>query len=1065
MLLTVALSFASSFFAPIALLAPQSSPPSSSGGSVAPPPPSGPAAVLVDGTCRVAIDESGNLLGVAGRELHVEKMHDVVAPVRGHSWIGIHWNGPNGLVNGVIPGDAPDYGGRQAALQRSWQATSDRFVALHRLDDVEIRVEFAWQPLVGALIQTVALTNVGTATLTDGLVWFEWQVPGAKGSTSPSKYANHLPPAPQDVFRMGLRNTRMRPGEEQEFTCVYRPDRNGSGPSSPATGDLPLRLWTSSKWPDGVNFGSVLGGVSTGDFDQDGWSDLFVCYTGGVFRNVQGGDWSKINDLDDEMGKAEGEGRYGSAICDYDNDGLPDIGSEPRAWTTWKFDLMRNEGFGQFRNVANDPGIIDVVPANGDCETLAVGDVDGDADLDWFLPAYPDWVFGGPGNFFLQNLGPAGPNGEYIFHEASAEAALDNPDGVNRPEGAELCDIDGDGDVDLYSNGTLYRNVSTVGTPAFEWLFGAVTGIVNQNQLDEGVRFLDYDMDGDLDLMISFVNANIGLRIFENRGDATWFQTAKTLFDANEVGTIFGCSAVDWDNDGDLDATSTTTFRPNKLIEDGARHFTVATHDIDEAQWGHGTPAWFDFDLDGDLDCAFDGVGGIWHLENMTYDPSTPSAVKRHVRVHVVRDDADLDRGLETEYGAFVSIDVLGAAADGRARVQQVTSSAGYLNQAEYILHFALPADPDPAPDADVRFALSVDFKGASSQGYPRVDRHVNPILGSIDLADLEAAGDREITVYRSGRVRIAGVDHLPALPAQPLTTTAGGLAVPTTTTTMGAPTVPPAGNWFVGAEFTTDPAAEPQRVEELSVDGTLAGAVDCSGVLANLYAWDVTDPAAPLRLLGGEGARTTPARNRRATVPLDFVLEPGRTYRIAARVSQLRATPIAGPISDGVVTTTGGLSFQDASPCDGVAIAAAVADPTQLFVSLRFRGEPAGAWADLGHGFAAGGAAPTLVGQGDLRLGSPFQLDLAGAPPTSPFFLVAGASRLDLPFAGGLLVPSLDFLIGGVTDAAGGVTFLDSSPDCLGDGESLFVQMVIVDPAAPHGFAFSNALAATLPY
>src|SRR4029079_6367845 len=101
---------------------------------------------------------------------------------------------------------------------------------------------------------------------------------------------------------------------------------------------------------------------------------------------------------------------------------------------------------------------------------------DGDARLDAFLPVYPQWDLG-PGNFFLYNLGPTGPLNDYRYTELSSTDGLDNPPGTSRPEGAQFADVDLDGDPDLFSNGTLYRNVSTSGQPRFDALTEAASGV------------------------------------------------------------------------------------------------------------------------------------------------------------------------------------------------------------------------------------------------------------------------------------------------------------------------------------------------------------------------------------------------------------------------------------------------------------------------------------------------------------------------------------------------------------------------------------------------------------
>jgi hypothetical protein len=405
----------------------------------------------------------------------------------------------------------------------------------------------------------------------------------------------------------------------------------------------------------------------------------------------------------------------------------------------------------------------------------------------------------------------------------------------------------------------------------------------------------------------------------------------------------------------------------------------------------------------------------------------------------------------------------MGHPVENRKRTKVVSTSGGYLNQNEYVLHFALPVDPDPDPDKDVRFRVSVDFKGIAAQQTVRVDRHVNPVLGDLDLAQLD---DREIVVYRSGRVRIHGCDYLPAAPAQPLATVNGGLVLAGVDAPI-APVVPaPGGDWFVGMEIDTALATAPQRIEEVVIDGALAPAVDCSGVPANFFVWDVTDPANPALASDGMRDYVLKPQNDRNYYPLEATLEPGRVYRLAMRVTELRGTPIAGPIVDGPFTTTGGLSFQDAAPCSGAAIAAATVDATQLFMTVRFRDEPPGAWADLGNALAGTGGAPTLTMTGSMRAGTVVTASIDDAFPDAPTWLVLGFTATCIPLFDGMLVPWPDIVLAGLsTDSAGHLSFDGDVETDVASGESFFIQALILDPGAPDGVAMTNAVSGTTPF
>lgn len=699
--------------------------------------------------------------------------------------------------------------------------------------------------------------------------------------------------------------------------------------------DVPLSLWTNGDYPSGLPIGAT-NGISWGDYDADGYIDIFACQSGNLWRNLGGLSWELAANLEGVMPATER--RYGASFGDYNNDGLPDIGTEPRVpfWGDDKMHLLKNLGGGpNFVDVAGDPAIIDVQPYNNG-ETLCWGDVDGDRNLDAFLPVYPS----GPGNFFLYNLGPTGPGGAYRFTEMSGPAGLGNPAGTARPEGAQFVDVDFDGDIDLFSNGTLYQNVSTPGMPLFDALPESSSGIGLRDSIDEGAMFFDYDLDGDQDLFV--VYSVDGVRIWENYGDGTFFPASVAIVDDPLDGLNLGLSAEDWDNDGDIDFTTREVFRRNRLIEDGTRHFTVATHSIPYLQISEATPAWGDWDKDGDLDCALGNWGYIGNFyENTLYTPATSLADRRHLRIRALGDSTAVPAGLETEYGAVAELHLLDGT-DNLRRRKFVASSHGYLNQNEYTLHFALPPDPEATdPAEDWHLDLSVDFPGQPDLGLWRVDKHVNPALGDLNLADL---ADREIKVYRCGGVMIDGAVHEPLpLASTRLTTSAGGLALPTTSTPLPEPTPTAGGNWFVGLAFDTLGATESVRVHEIILDGQLGPTVPCGGggSQANLMLWDVTDPVSPGLVPGALLERTTSTRNRRSYIRTDFVLPAGREYRLVARVTEYRGTTIGAPVIQGPVTIQGGTLYKDAGDCSGAEVALALVDPTISFLALRFSAVP----------------------------------------------------------------------------------------------------------------------------
>jgi len=655
------------------------------------------------------------------------------------------------------------------------------------------------------------------------------------------------------------------------------------------------------------------------DFDADGWIDLYVHYSGRLWRNQEGRGFVLAADLDAFLPRTVG--RYGASCADYDGDGLADIACEPRADCLY---VLRNlDGAGSFQEIARDPALLLDPPG---CfmlgETFCWADVDDDGDLDLWATAYPSSVVpGSGGNQFLENLGPTGPGGAYRFRRATDSSGLGNPPEVSRPEGAQFVDVDRDGDLDAFANGTLYRNVTDSTGARFVPLVGAPVGLTLVDRLDEGVLFLDYDLDGDQDLLVVY---HPDIVLWENRGDGTFFQADDAL-DQPGVGDRTGCSAEDWDLDGDLDLTTAGTFRRNLLMETGTPFLRIASEALPPASVS--SPAWGDWDRDGDLDCVLSNHDnrGLFY-ENTTYGPDTPAARKRSVRVRPVRNSERVERGLETEFGATVELRVHDDPS-GFVRRRFVASSHGYLQQSEYALTLALPPAHALQATPSVLFDLVVDFPSLPANGIVRIGPAVNPVLGALSLETLAA---HEVTVFRSGLVRIGGIDHPPRPEVETRLFSSGCLAEPA----PGAPLERPATvaePWLVGLELDTSDALDSARLEELVLDGQLAP--PAPGHEANVILLDVTG-GEPRRVV--QETRATAPRNDRSFLPLDWPLEPGHRYRLLCRVTALRASPLAAGRSADLMNR-GALACPAAGRDDRIA-AEAELDPTRTWMELRYR-------------------------------------------------------------------------------------------------------------------------------
>jgi len=268
----------------------------------------------------------------------------------------------------------------------------------------------------------------------------------------------------------------------------------------------------------------------------------------------------------------------------------------------------------------------------------------------------------------------------------------------------------------------------------------------------------------------------------------------------------------------------------------------------------------------------------------------------------------------------------------GFVRRRFVASSHGYLQQSEYALTFALPPGPDPEePARGVTFDLLVDFPSLPANGILRIDRTVNPVLGGLELAALT---EREVTVFRSGLVRIDGADFPPHTSFSHRLASTGALVLPRPGRALAEPEATPAPDWTVGMEVDTTSASGATRIEELVLDGQLtpASVARCD---ANVILLDVTPREAPQRVRQEELA--TSPRNDRSFLALDWVLKPGRVYRVLCRVTELRASPNAGA-AGAALANRGALSFAGPNPCDDAPAVGAILDPATSHLELRYR-------------------------------------------------------------------------------------------------------------------------------
>lgn len=200
-------------------------------------------------------------------------------------------------------------------------------------------------------------------------------------------------------------------------------------------------------------------GVTSGDYNNDGWQDIFISAMGERILLRNKGVKGKIPQFEDVSKKAgfsiEDNGTFATWFFDYDNDGWEDIiacdysfettlasiaGSEALGINPeYKGQpvLYHNNGDGTFKNITKEAGLYKSVYAMG----ASFGDIDNDGWLDMFFgtgnPNFDSLI---PNRMFRNNNGKG-------FNEVTASARVGS---LQKGHGVAFADLDNDGDQDIY---------------------------------------------------------------------------------------------------------------------------------------------------------------------------------------------------------------------------------------------------------------------------------------------------------------------------------------------------------------------------------------------------------------------------------------------------------------------------------------------------------------------------------------------------------------------------------------------------------------------------------------
>lgn len=177
-------------------------------------------------------------------------------------------------------------------------------------------------------------------------------------------------------------------------------------------------------------------------------------------------------------------------------------------------------------------------------------------------------------------------------------------------------DYDGDGWLDIYlaNRGASNRLFRNLGGAAFVDV-AVAAGVADAGNA-EGVAFVDFDNDGDLDIYVG--NAQSANRLFRNDGGT--FSDVAAAWNVAPVAMARSVSWADYDNDGNFDLYIANGNSANCLYRFAETSFSDVAPSLGLNDSGSGASAcWADFDLDGDLDLFLANFGSqcrLWRNEN-----------------------------------------------------------------------------------------------------------------------------------------------------------------------------------------------------------------------------------------------------------------------------------------------------------------------------------------------------------------------------------------------------------------------------------------------------------------
>jgi hypothetical protein len=468
-------------------------------------------------------------------------------------------------------------------------------------------------------------------------------------------------------------------------------------------------------------FESMSGGVIVIDYDRDGWPDIYFTNAptikmavdgqtalGVLYHNNHDGTFT---DVTQKAGLTRPCLAMGGAVGDYDNDGWPDLYITCMGGNI----LYHNNGDGTFTDVTARAGVADGRWSAG----AAFGDYDGDGFVDLVVSNYVDFhlndlpQFGSSSYCKYRGVdvqcGPRGlkgagdslfhNNGDGTFTDVSRQAGVDDPNGYYGL-GVLWADFNGTGRPDIYmaNDSTakfLYRNQGNGKFEEIGFESGTALSQEGSEQASMGIAIGDYNHTGRPSLYVTnFENENPDL--YRNEGDWNFQEVsfASGLAMPALPWVKWGTSFADLDNDGWLDLIT------------GNGHVYPQT-DMMPGDPGYHQPTLLSMNQkDGSFCDASDQAGPALQQKRVSRGLAVADFFNNG-NVDVVINDLDSTPLLLKNHGIagqhWVSFELAGTksnrlalnarirvVAGGMTQTDEVHSGGSYLSQSDLRLHFGL---------------------------------------------------------------------------------------------------------------------------------------------------------------------------------------------------------------------------------------------------------------------------------------------------------------------------------------------------------------------------------------